>query len=184
MPLFAPPGLSTRPTTDRVKEGLFSAIMPYLSGARVLDMFAGSGQLALEALSRGAASAVACDRDPKACDVIRRNAQKCRLDDPVRLTILRSSFDRLHLLLPSGTGFDIVFIDPPYGTGLDVSALVYLRKHGLLAPGALAAVESNAKDTPSAPGYTLQRTYRYGDIAVTLLRLDDSVEEPISDQNG
>lgn len=184
VPLSAPPGLSTRPTADRVKEGLFSAIMPYLPGARVLDMFAGSGQLALEALSRGAASAVACDRDPRACAVIRRNAEKCRLDDPGRLTVLRSSFDRLHLLLPSATWFDLVFIDPPYGTGLAVSALVYLRQRGLLTPGALVAVESDAKDAPAAQGYALQRTYRYGDIAVTLLRRDDSAVEPFPGRSG
>lgn len=168
--LEAPHDLSTRPTGDRVKEGLFSALMPFVPGARVLDMFAGSGQLALEALSRGAAFAVTSDHDARACKVISQNAARCRLDGSDSLKVLRSAFDRVHLYLPADTRFDLVFIDPPYRTDLAAAALLYLQAQNLLSEGALVAVECGAGPLPDPKGYALHREYRYGGTAVRLYR--------------
>lgn len=168
--LDAPSGISTRPTGERVKEGLFSALMPFIPNSKVLDMFSGSGQLALEALSRGADYAAACDSDVRACKVIKKNAARCRLDSPDKLTVICSAFDFIHRYLPEKSQFDIVFVDPPYKTHLAGYALSYLCTHNLLSEDALVAVECSSFPTPQPEGYILHREYRYGGTTVKLFK--------------
>lgn len=136
--LFTLQGDNTRPTAERTKEAVFSMLPLDLSHRRVLDLFAGSGQMALEALSRGAARAVLVDRERAAIDVIRRNAEKTHLAD--RATVVCA--DSLSYLARCGEqAFHLVFLDPPYASGLLPRALEQLLSHGLLTPGATVVAE-------------------------------------------
>ena len=158
-------GMETRPTTDRVKEGLFSIIQFDIEGRRVLDLFAGTGQLGIECLSRGAASAVFVDRRADAVKLIRENVALCKLEDRAKI--------RQGEALPylrSGEKFDIVFLDPPYASGLlaqaltDIAAFDICRAHGII-------IAESAADTvlPAMPSpYALYREYRYGKIKLTV----------------
>ena len=140
-------GTETRPTTDRVKEGLFSALQFDIEGRRVLDLFAGTGQLGIECLSRGAASAVFVDRRVVAGD---------------SMEFLRSLRER----------FDIVFLDPPYEAGLLEPAVAHLTAFDILNPHGIIVAEHPADRSLPAPAapYRVRRTYRYGRIALTLIR--------------
>ncbi len=156
--LLAPPGLATRPTADRVRQALFDMLLhaPWggretVEGARVLDAFAGSGALGLEALSRGAAHATFVERDRAALETLRANVARCRAEG--RSTILAG--DMLALARPSRVrasdeGFGLVFLDPPYGEGLVGDALAQLRTAGWLAPGAVIVAETARGETPDA----------------------------------
>ena len=142
--LFAPEGLQTRPTADRVREALFNIIRADVPGARVLDAFAGSGALALEALSRGARSAVLIDRSPAAVKVIRRNVELMRAGD--RATVVAG--DCLQALRRFTEPFTLVFLDPPYAQRGDYAAVTGgLIARGLLEAGALIVME-RAADSP------------------------------------
>ena len=168
-----PKGRDTRPTTDRVREALFNVLThadfaPPLSGARVLDLFAGSGALGLEALSRGAAFALFVDTDAKARAAIRDNLVRLGLQG--RAKIWRRDATRMGRCAPMPP-FDLALLDPPYDQGLAERALTSLREGGWLKPGALAVVEESARSafTPPAPFAPLDvRTY--GDTALHFLR--------------
>jgi 16S rRNA (guanine966-N2)-methyltransferase len=166
--LRAPPGRLVRPTGDRAREALLAILLhgePPLLGARFLDLFAGSGAVALEALSRGAASALLVESDPRVLDVARANIEALGLDDRARL--LRADATRLG---PAREPFDIAFLDPPYGSGLAVPALARLL-HGWLAPGALVVVELARNETLAAPdGYRVEQERRYGAARFVFLR--------------
>src|SRR5262245_12454184 len=164
--LHAPHGSRTRPTSDRVREALFMALGP-LDGARVLDLYAGSGALAIEALSRGASWADLVDSDRHAREAAHRNLEELGLLDRVRLWPLR---------LPAGLGrlggvlmqADVIFADPPYG-GADARALLArLARAGVLKPGCRLVLETHAKDdVPEAAGaLTRTRDRRYGETRV------------------
>ncbi len=163
VPLFSPK-TDARPTTDRVRQAVFSKIERRLRGARVLDLFAGSGAMGLECLSRGAASAVFVDKARPCADLIRRNAEKTKLVD--RVTIHAS--DVFGWLRSGATGaFDLVFADPPYRKTLGDADLAgeLLRSPDLprlLAPGGLLVLESISRDPLLVPAPWLlddQRTY-------------------------
>lgn len=158
--LKTPKGMSTRPTSDRVKESLFS-ILGRDVGGRVLDIFAGTGALGLEALSRGADSCVFIDKNTD--DVIRFNAERTHLSD--RCTILRGDvFPLLKRLGAQGKRFDMVFCDPPYHHGLAHRALEYLDNSDILAPDALVIVEYGGDEEDLPPTLSLRqvRCQRYG----------------------
>lgn len=142
--LFAPEGLETRPTADKVRESLFNILRAEVPGARVLDLFAGSGALALEAISRGAEAAVLVDSSRKAVQAIRRNVELCRAQERVQVIGCdwRSALDQLT------EPFDLVFLDPPYRM-LEVygQAAGRLLEKGLLAEGALLVME-HASEMP------------------------------------
>jgi 16S rRNA (guanine(966)-N(2))-methyltransferase RsmD len=166
-------GDTTRPTSERAKEALFSMLQQKPVGARVLDLFAGSGQLGLEALSRGAALAVLADASAEAVAVIRRNAEKTHLE--ARARILRT--DALAYLRTCRDGpFDLVFLDPPYAAGLLPACLSALWMGGLLSPNAVVVAESGAagdvagSDESLASKYEILKQNRYGAAFVTLLR--------------
>ena len=167
--LFAPEGVETRPTADRVRESLYNILGAKVTDAMVLDLFAGSGALALEALSRGAAFAALADNDPKAVRVIERNIQLMRAEDKTRL--IRADWqDALRRL--QGQRFSLVFLDPPYRM-LDVYGLAaeQMRKMDLLAEGAVLVMEHAAKSPLTLPdGFEITDERRYGDTAVALVR--------------
>ncbi len=153
-------GEATRPTTDRVKEALMSAVQFDIEGRQVLDLFAGSGQLGIEALSRGAASCVFADRSAEAAAIIRKNAQAAGVFGQSRVLCT----DALDYLAHAKERFDLVFLDPPYGADLLLPALQAVEP--LLNTGAIVMAESDGNVTlPDRIGkLTLQKVYRYGRI--------------------
>lgn len=172
--LLGPPrGAETRPTSDRVREAVFNIVSSRVDGARVLDLFAGSGALGLEAASRGAAEVVLVERDAGAAGVCRRNAALVEARAP------RGAAPRIQVVarpvaayLEAAVGeWDLVFIDPPYELGeaeLD-AVLAALVPH--LAPGATVVVERSTRSPEPAPpdGLELDRSRAYGETAVHLL---------------
>jgi 16S rRNA (guanine966-N2)-methyltransferase len=169
--LSVPPGMRTRPTSDRAREGLFAtvtALRGSLQGASVLDLYAGSGAAGLEALSRGAARAVLIESDPAAARVIRANIAAVGLPGAQLVT------GRVERVLARGPGaggpFDVAVADPPYAMADDevCAVLTALARGGWLAPGALAAVERASRGAPFSwpDGYRGDRSRRYGEATV------------------
>lgn len=136
-------GIATRPTSERVKEALFSSLQFDIQDRCVLDLFAGSGQLSLEALSRGAAHAVMIDRSKDAVKIIRQNANKTKLSDMCE--VYNCEFKE-YILKNKGKKFDIVFIDPPYASGLYLECLSLLLSCDMLKPSTLIICESETDD--------------------------------------
>ena len=167
LPFPAVPGL--RPTGDRVRETLFNWLMPYLPGARCLDLFAGSGALGLEALSRGAAHVDFVDSSDAVSRMLRE--QVAVLGSADRAEIHRS--DAL-TWLGSATGtYDIVFLDPPFSAGLLGDCSTALVDAGVLSPGALVYREYPSGESPALPaGWSEHRGKRAGDVFFQLLRTD------------
>ena len=167
--LFAPDGAETRPTADRVRESLFNILGTRVPDAQVLDLFAGSGALALEAISRGAAFAALCDMSRDAARVIERNIALMRAED--RTLFIRADW-REALSRLRGRRFSLVFLDPPYRM-LDVYALAAesMKALDLLTENAVLVMEHAAK-SPLAlpPGFEIYDERRYGDTNVALVR--------------
>ncbi len=161
--LAAPPGRDTRPTSDRVREALFSIVGP-LEGVRVLDLFAGSGALGIEALSRGASSATFIDRDPRAVAVVRRNLEALGLSDAA---VQRR--DALAFLRAADTTYDLIFLDPPYSCAPRLAAPLSAALGGVLSTDALIVTESD-KRTPLELELPLVRGRVYGDTRIALHR--------------
>ena len=177
--LFAPQGLETRPTSDKIRGSMFNIIGARVVDARVLDLFGGTGALALEALSRGAASAVIVDSSRQAMQVIERNARnvaKDEFDDRVKLikADYRTAIDRCDRC---AGGFDLVFLDPPYRMAEAYGdALARLLKVGGLNPDCLIVLErreSQAVDLPEA--FERYDMRHYGETAVEFVRLQPSM---------
>ncbi|HKP18065.1 MAG TPA: 16S rRNA (guanine(966)-N(2))-methyltransferase RsmD [Gaiellaceae bacterium] len=158
--IFAPKGTDTRPTGDRVREAAFNLIGP-VDGAAVLDLFAGSGAMGLEALSRGAAAAVFVESERDACRAIERNLDKLRLTGA---TVLCA--DALRMLASDHRTYDLVLCDPPYGYARHARLAAYLRK--ALAPNGLLVYESGVKEEPGVEGLTLRTSRTYGSARLTL----------------
>ena len=159
-------GLDTRPTTDRVKESIFNIIQFEIYGKRVLDLFAGSGALGIEALSRGAAHATFVDANRAACEVVRKNLAHTRLQDSA--TVLQTTYDGF--LQSAKTPFDLVLLDPPYASDFAAEALKLLQQRGLLNADAVVVVEHDRPlDDPIFAAFH-QKEYRYGKTFVTFLR--------------
>ena len=161
----APKGRATRPTSDRVRENVFNLVAPWVGEASVLDLFAGSGAMGLEALSRGAARAVFVEAEQSACRVIERNLEKLRLSGA------EVACRDVGLFVASETRtYDLVFCDPPYEEypGLEPTLARYLPR--LLAPDGLAVLETAAKTEPQLP-LTQRTSRRYGAARITLFHL-------------
>ncbi|QGN50271.1 16S rRNA (guanine(966)-N(2))-methyltransferase RsmD [Micromonospora sp. WMMD558] len=168
--IAAPPGAGTRPTSDRVREALFSAVQAEvdLDGARFADLYAGSGAVGLEALSRGAEHVLLVESDPRAARVIRENVAALRAGSAVRLvtgkvgTVLGAG--------PDGDPYDVVFADPPYSVpDEEVSAMLRaLVDQGWLAPDALVVVERSSRTgaVDWVQGVTGERSRRYGETTL------------------
>jgi 16S rRNA (guanine966-N2)-methyltransferase len=162
--IFAPRGRETRPTSDRVRENVFNIVAPWVEGARVLDLYAGSGAMGLEALSRGAGSALFVESDPDAVRVIERNLDKLgltgarvvRLDGTTALTQESAA----------GRKYDLVLVDPPYDMTNYDSLARYLP--AVLADDGLLVIETAAKIEPELPGLVVRTTRKYGSTRVTV----------------
>jgi 16S rRNA (guanine966-N2)-methyltransferase len=171
--LAAPASDRVRPTSDRTREAVFNILAHGIDGfdiegARVLDLFAGTGALGLEALSRGARSCLFVDDHAESRALIRRNVETLALTGVTR--IFRRDATRLGPAERMGP-FDLVFADPPYGRGLAERAVVSAREGGWLVPGAVAVVEESAEAELSAPaGFEEIDRRRYGDTQVVFLR--------------
>lgn len=166
--LKTPDGMLTRPTTDRVKEALFSIINFEIPGARVLDLFGGTGQLGIEALSRGAASAVFVDAREESCRLIRENLKRTKLDGDGR--VVRS--DYLDYLSHCREKFDIILLDPPYAEVFLENALKRITEIDILqSNGIIVAERPLGKELPwEFEGYTRSRDYKYGKTLLTIYR--------------
>ncbi len=164
--IIAPKGTDTRPTLDRVRESLFSILSPRLMDARVLDLFAGSGALGLESLSRGAAGAVFVDHARAAQAAIRQNIETLGYGERARLLPCdwRAA---LRALAAEGARFDLVFLDPPYRLEAAEAALVALWDGDLLADGGRIVFEHDLKLPPAPGSWAALDTRRYGDTAIT-----------------
>lgn len=162
--IYAPRGATTRPTSDRVREAAFSLIGP-LEGARVLDLYAGSGAMGLEALSRGAARVVFVETDRRALTAIERNVAKLGL--PGAVVVREDAARRLAADARTGTRYDLVLVDPPYDMLAKALASIAPHLAAVVAPGALVVVESDARDMPELP-LELRTTRRYGSTRLTV----------------
>lgn len=167
--LVAPEGDTTRPTSDRTRETLFSMLASRLGSfadLRVADLFAGSGALGLEALSRGAASCLFVEQDPAAIRALRRNVANLRAQD--RSDVRAGSV--LTLGPVRGEPLDLVLLDPPYDTGAGVVAIEKLTRLGWIAPAAWVSLETSRAEAAQVKGYTLEVTRDVGKARLHLLR--------------
>ena len=170
--ILAPKGTDTRPTLDRTRESLFNIIAAWCPDARVLDLYAGSGALALEAISRGAQSAVLCDSSREAARVIKANIEALRVQDRARLLPMMDS-QALALLGREGARFDLVFLDPPYASGLLESVLPAVAPH--VNDGGLIVCETDG-DTAlpmRVDRFYLSRARRYGRVCLRFYRFGE-----------
>jgi 16S rRNA (guanine966-N2)-methyltransferase len=162
-----PPGKGTRPTSDRAREGIFSTLgsLQGLEGMRFLDLYAGSGAIGLEAVSRGAAHALLVEADQKAVRTIRANISALGFGE--QTGVVADKVERV-LAKPCAEPYDIVFADPPYADRSVNEVLGLLRDNGWLAPGAVVAYEreSRGDDLAWPAGYVEERVRRYGEAAV------------------
>jgi len=159
------PGREPRPTIGRVREAVFSILQHDLAGAQVLDLFAGSGALAIEAVSRGAATATLIENNPKAAAIIRQNLDRCGLD----LRLMVTDYDAgLKTLAREGAVFDLVFADPPYGLILPREMYRILGEYRLMTAGGFLIMEHAGRE--QSEGDDIVTTRRFGDSAITIYR--------------
>ncbi len=160
--LKTPDSFDVRPTTDNVKESVFNILMNDVEGRKVLDLFAGTGQLGIEALSRGADSVVFVDKDPKSVSLVKENLQLCRFSAEVFRSDAVS-------FLKSGRQYDLIFVDPPYDSELYDEVLPVINSFDLLTPGGIIIVESKKERIlPELSGnYRRNRDYFYGKVKIT-----------------
>lgn len=175
--LKTPEGSLTRPTAERVKEALFNILQFELPDARVLDLFGGTGQLGIEALSRGAQSAVFVDARKQACALIRENLSRTRFTD-AGLVVCS---DYLRYLQHCAQRFDIILLDPPYAEVFLENALKMITEIDILQTGGIIAAERPlGKALPSdLAGFTRSRDYRYGKILLTFYRKNQAGDDAI-----
>lgn len=169
--LKAVPGHSTRPTTDKVKEAIFNMIGPYFDGGLCLDLFAGSGNLGIEALSRGIEKGIFVDRDRKAIQTIKENVSTCSLEENVEIYRNDAKL-ALKAVKKRGLTFDLIFLDPPYGKQSLIQLLTYIDEHGLIAQDGIVICEHHVdlKLPPDCGKLTKYREENYGMIKVSLYR--------------
>ena len=162
------PGMDTRPTTDRVKESIFNILQFHVIRANMLDLFAGTGQMGIEALSRGASKAVFVDASRKAISVITKNIAAARVQD--RAQVIQADFIQALQRL-QGQKFDVIFLDPPYGGKLLNSALKSVESFDILSTDGIILCESSVEDTVICPeSFVVTKTYKYGTIFLTAIR--------------
>jgi len=164
--IVAPKGDATRPTADRTREALFSMLTSRLGdfeGLSVADLFAGSGALGLEALSRGAESCLFVEHDKPALDSLRANIAKLGAKADVRAQSVLT-------LGPAAKPYDLLLLDPPYGTGAGVVALERLHRLGWIGPATWISLETGAKEPVAIGGFTVDAERTHGKARITLLR--------------
>lgn len=164
--LMTLPGEDTRPTLERVKQSLFSALQFELEGRRVLDLFAGSGQLGLEALSRGAEFCWFNDLSPKAAEVVRKNISACGFEKNAKVSCIDGTVC-VKMVERGGFRPNLVFLDPPYRGELLQKVLEILPS--VLEEGAIVVAETDGEEQFSYEGLSLRKEYRYGSVKLTVL---------------
>lgn len=177
-PLKSVPGSGTRPTTDKVKEALFSMIGPYFEGGAVLDLFAGTGGLGIEALSRGMDSAVFVDMEPQSIDTIRANLKATKLEE--RSQVYRNEAGRaLSALEKRGRVFDLVFLDPPYRLKHGDELMLTMVEKGMLQEDAIIVLEheSSYSYPEDIPGFYRLRLAEYGEVAISIYQYEANPSE-------
>lgn len=175
--LCTPEGYDTRPTTDKVKEAIGSALQFDFQGAKVLDLFAGSGQMAIEALSRGARAATLIDADARAISCIQQNVKNCGFAECA--TVLRT--DAVAFLQRCRENFDIAFLDPPYGKGILSEILPLLVTH-MSKNGIIVCEHEPELNLPEEiMQFGLQKVKKYGKISVSIYRAQDAEDSDASD---
>ena len=168
--LKTPDGMLTRPTADRVKEALFSIIQFDLPGAKVLDLFGGTGQLGIEALSRGAACAVFVDAQKSACMLIRENLKRAHLEEKAKVVCS----DYADFLKKSGETYDIILLDPPYAEKFLENALKMITEIDILQSGGIIVTErpANKELDLEFSGFTSSKDYKYSSTILAIYRKD------------
>ena len=168
--LKTPDGMKTRPTADRVKEALFSIIQFDIPNATVLDLFAGTGQLGIEALSRDAKYAVFVDEQDKACRLISENLKKTKLENDAR--VVRSDYEIF--LKNCHEKYDIIFLDPPYAEKFLENALKLITEIDILQSGGIIVTERPVEKSLNLdfPGFTRSKDYKYASTILTIYRKD------------
>ncbi len=161
-------GSDTRPTLDNVKEAIFSMLFDRVRDASVLDLFAGSGALGLEALSRGAKKAVFVDANPKACQVIRANIESTRMQEKAIL-FKQDAKDYLKKAYENKEGFDLIFLDPPYAMGLLDEVIDLIERYKLLKDDGLIICESDSGTHIDIKSFNLLKDKKYGRVCVNIL---------------
>ncbi len=166
--LKTPDGIQTRPTADRVKEALFSILQFEVPGCRVLDLFGGTGQLGIEALSRGAEYAVFVDASDAACRLIQENLRRTRLESQGK--VVRN--DYMAYLRQCRESFDIILLDPPYAEVFLENALNCISEIDILETGGIIVTERPVEKELSLdlPGFTRSKDYKYGKTLITIFR--------------
>lgn len=168
--LVSRPGESTRPTADKVKESVFNIIQAHVSGSRVLDLFAGSGALGIEALSRGADHATFVEKDFGAMNIVKTNLENTRLSD--KSSLIKG--DALSFLKNTDERFDIIFIDPPYASGLYEEVFSLISSRRLLSPeGIIISEHKTGAEVTLCNGLRLLSERKYGNVSVSIIKGDN-----------
>ncbi|WP_213650103.1 16S rRNA (guanine(966)-N(2))-methyltransferase RsmD [Paenibacillus sp. J23TS9] len=174
-PLKAVPGMGTRPTTDKVKEAIFSMIGPFFDGGTALDLFAGTGGLAIEALSRGIDKAVFIDMDPKSIETVRANLKATKLEGQAE--VYRNEAERaLKVLEKRGISLDVVFLDPPYRMKNGDKLMQLMHEKSMLKSGATIVLEHDSGyEYPGEFGhFSCIRHAVYGETAVSIYKYNEN----------
>ena len=168
--LKTPEGLQTRPTADRVKEAVFSILQFDLPGTKVLDLFGGTGQLGIEAISRGANCAVFVDSSEKACALIKENLRRCKMENDG--SVVRC--DYLEFLGRNRENFDIILLDPPYAEVFLENAIKKISEIDILKSGGIIVAERPVEKPLDVilPGFSRSKDYKYGKTIITVYRKD------------
>lgn len=165
--LYSLDGDNTRPTTDRVKENIFNIIMPYISGAMVLDLFAGSGALGIEALSRGAKRCDFVENNKAAAEIVKKNLCETPFTDASEIHFM----DFSAFLQKANETYDIIFMDPPYDAGYYILALEKIKEKNILADdGIIVAEMKSGNNFESVPGFEIVKEKKYGHTSVMILK--------------
>lgn len=171
--LKAVPGMNTRPTTDKVKESIFNIIGPYFTGGTVLDLFAGTGSLGIEALSRGMTKAIFVDQDKLSIETIHKNLENTKLQQFAE--VYKNDYERaLKALVKREMSFDLIFLDPPYRLKVMNKIIQHIREYHLITEQGIIVTEHDAKYdfTHLLEGFAIQKQVTYGDTGITILQID------------
>lgn len=175
--LFSIKGLNLRPTSDRVKEAIFDILQDHIEGRQVLDLFAGTGALGIEALSRGAGRAVFVEESPRSLTVLRKNIEECRVKDRAQV-LAREVMTGIKILEAKGESFQLIFLDPPYGKGFAHKTLKALATSSIVSPDTLIVAEhATTDDIFSIPHLERVDARKYGGTLVSFFRTQKEATE-------